>query len=72
VVFLFAGISDSKVHNGPVRAGIIVLGGPESAFYVSNARSPPDDSNDIILRQHFGPIGFVAAVKVQVESFLDG
>jgi hypothetical protein len=64
VVLLFAGISDSEVDDGPVGAGIIILGRPECALYISEKRSRPDDFKGVALRQDFGSVGFVASVKV--------
>ena len=72
MILLLAGISDSKVDDGPVRAGIIVLGRPERARCVSDRQSSPDNSRGIILCQQVGSVGFVAAVEVQVETILDG
>ena len=71
MVFLFAGISNSEVDDSPVGAGIIVLGGPECAVGISERQSSVEESKGIILCQHFGSVGFVAAVKVQIESILD-
>ena len=71
MVLFLAGISDSEVDDGPVRAGIIVLGRPERARCVSDRQSSPDNSRGIILCQHLGSVGFVAAIKVQVETVFD-
>ena len=68
MVLLLAGVPDSEVDDGPVRAGIIGLGGPERAYGISDRQPALNVSEGIIIRQHLGSVGLLSEIEDAKEK----